>query len=413
MIFFLYLICIFLLILSPISAVINYGNSTIVHVSGYPQSGTTIMTAILGALEGIRTMKGGCDGVHGAAHCKRFNYEGQWLLRDTAAYRSGGMCAMEPSSDAQSKSIEQDITSTYERMWMHSSSSSDSVQGPETIFLQKSPQDMLKIPVLRHAYRTAKAVLFVVVMKHPMTVNYNRNMFWDPMRIKHESAFVKNVDMVKHYLNESIKEARVPPLCAGNTRERGWLASTEQLYTLLRRDRSQSLKDTLVIRFEDTRRPQALCGKLVDFVASGGAVPEGWVPNGHARCATLFKFGERQKRKSRRSRHDSNRFELDPVRRRHRHRRLGMHEVRSSSSSSGNSGYNGAHKQHSVVIERSTSGLAPFHFFLSAFRRLPKAKRAILQAFDEGLSRFGYSMRGVGLLGDGGVLAPWMRVRQA
>lgn len=56
-----------------------HSHPSFVFVSGWPQSGTSLVQQILTATPNISTMVAGCHEVHGAK-CINFNHEGQWLL---------------------------------------------------------------------------------------------------------------------------------------------------------------------------------------------------------------------------------------------------------------------------------------------------------------------------------------------
>lgn len=69
-------------------------NKTIVFISGWPQSGTSMIHKILSLHTHVSTMMEKCLERHGR-RCENWNYEGQWLLSNSGlknAFRSGASC---------------------------------------------------------------------------------------------------------------------------------------------------------------------------------------------------------------------------------------------------------------------------------------------------------------------------------
>jgi hypothetical protein len=54
-----------------------------IFISGFPQSGTSLLQQMITASPPVSTMVGNCERVLGMKgnRCQRWNHEGQWLLR--------------------------------------------------------------------------------------------------------------------------------------------------------------------------------------------------------------------------------------------------------------------------------------------------------------------------------------------
>jgi len=51
-------------------------NITSIHITGWPQSGTSLLHQIVGRMGSIGTVQEYCDINVGSSNCERFNYEG-------------------------------------------------------------------------------------------------------------------------------------------------------------------------------------------------------------------------------------------------------------------------------------------------------------------------------------------------
>ena len=169
-------------------------------ISGWPQSGTSLMQQIFAVSPRTSTMIDKCTEQIPGRHCLDWNYEGQWLLRyqpelaklvnsnASNLINAGSMCeAVYPTQESQEVSIishadqklmlEQEyrrggditqspywtnhwdgiynISSTWGKFW--------NLEKP--LLVEKSPQSMLKSSLLREIFSDAKSIKFVIMLK--------------------------------------------------------------------------------------------------------------------------------------------------------------------------------------------------------------------------------------------------------
>lgn len=169
-------------------------------ISGWPQSGTSLMQQIFAVSPRTSTMIDKCTEQIPGRHCLDWNYEGQWLLRyqpeparlvnsnASNLINAGSMCeAVYPTQESQEVSIisyadqklllEQEykrggdltqspywtnhwdgiynISSTWGKFW--------NLEKP--LLVEKSPQSMLKSNLLREIFSNARSIKFVIMLK--------------------------------------------------------------------------------------------------------------------------------------------------------------------------------------------------------------------------------------------------------
>jgi len=135
-------------------------------ISGWPQSGTSFMNHIVSAAtRDVSTMKERCLLLFQKG-CREWNFEGQWILkfhtkdRDVAALlNAGSMCPA--GGQAPSAATLDGAVATWGKFW----------DPTKRLLVEKSPQSMLKIGTLRRLFARARSVRFLVVIKHPVTLN--------------------------------------------------------------------------------------------------------------------------------------------------------------------------------------------------------------------------------------------------
>jgi hypothetical protein len=102
---------------------------------------------------------------HLGEKCANYNNEGQWLLqRDSlwnSVYRPGLMCPAKRVIDQETQAYIPHVLSQWKKFW----------NIDKQILVEKSPQSMLKIPLMQQIVQGAKAARFIVVLKHPATLN--------------------------------------------------------------------------------------------------------------------------------------------------------------------------------------------------------------------------------------------------
>lgn len=99
----------FVLIIS-LKLVIKCRNHTFIFVSGWPQSGTSLLHKMVSLHSHISTMMEKCLEIH-AKRCENWNYEGQWLLNSTtrSVLGSGKMCNKLTAISSEKEQILQQV----------------------------------------------------------------------------------------------------------------------------------------------------------------------------------------------------------------------------------------------------------------------------------------------------------------
>lgn len=79
-------------------------NHSFIFVSGWPQSGTSLLQQLFSVTPSISSMVEKCENALGK-RCVQFNHEGQWLLHGStrAYFGSGTMCANNQSFTTEQK----------------------------------------------------------------------------------------------------------------------------------------------------------------------------------------------------------------------------------------------------------------------------------------------------------------------
>ena len=132
-------------------------NKTLLFVSGWPQSGTSLLQQILTITPGVRTMVEKCNQVHGSK-CQNWNHEGQWLLprsHEISPYlQPGKMCPVPEDKANPPPATREAIISSWLKYWHNDEDNGDIL--PD-ILVEKSPQSMLKIPFLAKILQEVRA----------------------------------------------------------------------------------------------------------------------------------------------------------------------------------------------------------------------------------------------------------------
>jgi hypothetical protein len=367
---------------------IDYSGKSMVFISGWPQSGTSFVLQMLHSIRTklISTMIDGCPGRMRYRKCAAFNFEGQWILgagkhpriirtslreylpgmmtpcknssttaavlktaisnpnpadiRTNAALGDAAAIAMmckrcgpQRATDAAAVNVScpaccpasNSTTSLFRLQW----SKSWNFDAP--VLVQKSPQDMLKIPLLRSIFGvgpgSAARVRFLVVLKHPVTLNtaLPRHHQWtrvaelppkgaapsesQPDRVLRKAT---NNEQIEHFRNlahflandrqnpfnltfEYLTKKQPESNFQGKDKENGksknrrrlftpkmkvkshngvelvhslgWLSAVEQLETQLRSmSPFQAEAEVAVVRYEDFLEPLPLCLSIMQFV---------------------------------------------------------------------------------------------------------------------------------------------------
>ena len=183
----------FVLICLPIKAYNRTASYISAHdflfISGWPQSGTSLLQQILSISPTSSTLIEKCSQHITRSSCVNWNYEGQWALKFFAGDRSsssthainllnaGSMCEgtskLVSRHDYQLRNSSQmirkagpkyptnlhnavyHITQTWGAMW----------NLEKKLLVEKSPQSMLKTKLLREVFAEANSIKFLIVLK--------------------------------------------------------------------------------------------------------------------------------------------------------------------------------------------------------------------------------------------------------
>ena len=136
----------------------DLSSHSLVFISGWPQSGTSLLQQMFTMSPYISTMQKGCNEKINPKDCLRWNHEGQWMLKAPSPLLSGVMC---PINSTPSSNTSETIISQWKQFW--------NLKNP--ILMEKSPQSMLKIPFYRDIFKHVKSIKFLIIIKHPVTLN--------------------------------------------------------------------------------------------------------------------------------------------------------------------------------------------------------------------------------------------------
>lgn len=143
-------------------------NHDFVFISGFPQSGTSLIHQIFTLMHDFSTMVEKCTKI--SKGCVSWNYEGQWILQHYGKQKNlssilnpGSMCTSSSSSrrgvfprksDDYNIAL-RNIVYSWESFW----------DLDKRFLIEKSPQSMLKINLLRETFHSARSIKFIVVIK--------------------------------------------------------------------------------------------------------------------------------------------------------------------------------------------------------------------------------------------------------
>jgi len=269
-------------------------NKTMLFVSGWPQSGTSLVQQILTVTPGMSTMVAKCRKVHGAK-CNNWNNEGQWLAErsnEVSPYlQPGKMCPSVGDKLTPPTESVNSLSDQWMRYWDMS----------QPILVEKSPQSMLKMPMLANMFRSAKKLKFLVVLKHPATLNVATpaDMSWLTNTREHSEAAMRKkvksrvspaysssgngaveatfntdaeiVDSVHFFLHfMGHHEVQASGYTSGQSStvcsSLGWIPGMEHLMQQLREMKvSHPHVDIRVVRFEHFQKPYFLCKAVNAF----------------------------------------------------------------------------------------------------------------------------------------------------
>jgi hypothetical protein len=271
-----YLVGMMLIIFPLLSESFLLNNNTFVFVSGWPQSGTSLINQILTLTPFVSTMVHRCNELIGDK-CLNWNHEGQWLLpasadRD-AFLNSGSMCKGRleyDTNDSRSKEFGSSMISSWSQYW----------DSQAAVLVEKSPQSMLKSHLFGKVFREAKDIKFLIVLKHPATLNTAtiKDTTWTTKMVKDrisgrysgevalDSAGI--VTNAEYFVNFMSHDNSTNGVSNPTTKERcslGWLDTMNYLRQQLQSD-PESARSTRIIRYEYFEMPHKLCRAIFRFI---------------------------------------------------------------------------------------------------------------------------------------------------
>eukprot|EP01039_Chlorochromonas_danica_P000698 gene698-756_t len=215
---------------------------------GWPQSGTSLVHQLFNESVFSSTMMYKCEERFGP-RCSSWNHEGQWNLQTARrVFLSGRVLPVEQWSDQ--------IAATIRNEWL----TFWDVSKP--VLVEKSPHSLLKLPALHQAFSEAGSVRFIIILKHPVTLNIAtpRNATWRYYRDKlsistSEIDHEQRIRNIKHFLDF---------LLSSSSRSLGWLTAMEKLEELLQTN-IWSRQSVGIVRYEQFARPRITCETIFRF----------------------------------------------------------------------------------------------------------------------------------------------------
>lgn len=130
-------------------------NHTFVFITGWPQSGTSFVHQLLAQHQSlVSSMISLCEKQLGAKRCQSWNHEGQWMIdgKLRELIDAGNVCPVIQIADESKRRA---ILESWSRFW--------SLEKPYLI--EKSPQNFVKIPMLRQLFSGARKIKIIVILK--------------------------------------------------------------------------------------------------------------------------------------------------------------------------------------------------------------------------------------------------------
>ena len=149
-------------------------NHTYFFISGFPQSGTSLIHQMMKFTPNVKTMFNKCDIMHGSKNCMKWNYEGQWIFVNKSKsfsqiFKPGVNI---PCNDTLiTPEISQYILNGWNYFWDINDNYTNNKTNPITIFVEKSPQSMTKIKCIHNIFKHLGKVKFLIMIKHPVSLN--------------------------------------------------------------------------------------------------------------------------------------------------------------------------------------------------------------------------------------------------
>jgi hypothetical protein len=146
------------------------------------------------------------------------------------------------------------------------------------LLVEKSPQSMLKTELIRDVYSNAKSVKFIIMLKHPVTLNVGlpKSFEWLTHKVtqKNGSVIIQNTvaqmeDNVRYFIDfMTQKKTGVGRQCS-----MGWLGAVAELYSDLEKESNKSI-DIKIVRYEDFGKPLTACQSVYSFIYGSSTSPD-------------------------------------------------------------------------------------------------------------------------------------------
>ena len=309
-------VILFLTLLTDVFSDINEKNKkknkNFILISGYPQSGTTLIASIIGSFNYVTTMFNKCLLKYGEKRCESFNYEGQWMLdlesnnvdnnevndltnKDIIKeYGPGKICVKDRSSSSSSNTkVKTYIRNSWDYYW-NSNSINNYNSSKNDFFLHKSPADMVKLPFIIDLFQqSSDRIKIIIVMKHPASINkatLNQQWIKEYNHINKKFSLLvgeKRKYHIKKNMNHFFKYLTKNKSNFNDCKEDlGWLPAHQlalnQILTITSTTHTKEKKksntntntninaynnvDIHLLHSEDLQYPRILCTRLVRFL---------------------------------------------------------------------------------------------------------------------------------------------------
>ena len=268
-------------------------NRTYFFISGFPQSGTSLIHQMMKFTPNVKTMFNKCDLIHGSKNCMRWNYEGQWIFVNKSksfsqVFKPGVNI---PCNDTLiTPEISQYILNGWNYFWdiNHNDTNNNNNNNSITIFVEKSPQSMTKIKCIYNIFKTLGKVKFLIMIKHPVSLNNalpNRYYWLNKMlpinkvetilpntkadiakNFGHFIPFMTN--NIHHNIHSNTHDNVHTNISMSNTGPPGWL---DTMYTLLSHFTNVQLLNPVqhnirILRYEHFLQPYSTCIAIYQYI---------------------------------------------------------------------------------------------------------------------------------------------------
>lgn len=284
----------------------TYGisNHTYFFISGFPQSGTSLIHQMMKFTPNVKTMFHKCDLTHGSKNCMRWNYEGQWIFVNKSKSFSQ---IFKPGVNIPcnhtliTPEISQYILKGWNYFWDINDTNNNN-NNSITIFVEKSPQSMTKIKCIYNIYKHLGNVKFLVMIKHPVSLNnaLPNRYYWlnkmlpinkvETILPNTKADIAKNFDHFIHFMTRNIHsnihsntDTNIHSTTHTNLRTHTHISSTsmsitgppgwlDTMHTLLSHLTDDKLLNTVqhnnirILRYEHFLQPYSTCTAIYHYI---------------------------------------------------------------------------------------------------------------------------------------------------